>query len=126
MDELYRLKAREYGSTQQTPVLFEDHILGIRPNGDLVCLALDGTLVWASGKDYRFGLGPMMLVDGLILAMDDFGTITMAEASVEAFKPLGRFAAFDGHDAWGPFATAGTRVICRDFTTMRCFDFGAQ
>jgi len=126
MDELYRLKAREYGSTQQTPVLLKDHILGIRPNGDLVCLALDGTLVWASGKDYRFGLGPMMLVDGLILAMDDFGTITMAEASVEAFKPLGSFAAFDGHDAWGPFATAGTRVICRDFTTMRCFDFGAQ
>ena len=41
---------------------------------------LEGGELWNSGSD-RFGHGPYMIADGLILAMDNRGKLTMAEAT---------------------------------------------
>jgi outer membrane protein assembly factor BamB len=119
---VFRLDAETFGATQQTPIFFEDHLYGVRPNGELVCLDLMGKVLWSSGPGHRFGLGPFLVADGKIFAMDDKGGLSMAVASPAAFKLLGKAKVLDGHDSWGPMALAGGRMIVRDLTRMACID----
>jgi len=118
----FRLDADTFGATQQTPVLHEGHLYGVRPNGELVCLDLNGKVLWASGMGHRFGLGPFLVANGKILVMNDDGDLTMAQATPEGFKILAHAKVLDGHDAWGPMTIAGTRLIVRDLTRMVCLD----
>ena len=121
----FKLPQTVFGATQQTPILLKDHIYGIRPDGQLVCLDLKGKLVWASGA--KFGLGPVMIAGGLIFAMDDEGKLSLFEASPEKCVPLGQADVFqEGHESWGPMALAGGRLIVRDFTRMTCLDVGVK
>ncbi len=120
---LARLKAGQFGSTQQTPIFHGGHIYGVREKDkELVCLDSNGKELWHSGPEHRFGLGPYLIADGLIYVMNDDGVLTMAEASPKGYKQLGRAPVIDGHDAWGPMAMAGGRLLVRDFTRMVCLD----
>ena len=118
----FRLEADVFGATQQSPILYNDHLYGVRPNGELVCLDFDGNVRWASGMGHRFGLGPYMIADGKIFVMDDHGELTMAEATPDGFRLLAQAKVLDGHDSWGPMAIAGGRFIVRDLTRMVCLD----
>jgi outer membrane protein assembly factor BamB len=118
----FRLDADTFGATQQTPILYQDHLYGIRPNGELVCLNLQGKLLWASGMAHRFGLGPFLIADHKILAMNDAGDLTMAEAAPQGFRFLARAKVLDGHDAWGPMAMANGHLIARDLSQLICLD----
>ena len=119
---VFRLDADTFGATQQTPILHDGHLYGVRPNGELVCLDLLGKVVWASGMNHRFGLGPFLVADGKIFVLDDNGELTMAQATPEGFRPLAHAKVLTGHDAWGPMAIAGGRLIVRDLTRMTCLD----
>jgi outer membrane protein assembly factor BamB len=119
---VFRLDADTFGATQQTPILHDGHLYGVRPNGELVCLNLQGKVLWTSGTRHRFGLGPFLVANGKILVMDDKGQLTMAQAAPEGFKLLASAKVLDGHDAWGPMAMVGGRLIVRDLTRMVCLD----
>jgi outer membrane protein assembly factor BamB len=121
-EPLFQLKPDVFGSTQQTPILFNGYIYGVRPDGQLVCLNLEGELVWVSGTSHRFGLGPYMIANGLIYAMDDSGLLTLVEATPAGYKQLAQSQVLNGHDSWGPMALAGGRLIARDLTRMVCLD----
>jgi len=117
---------------QQTPIFYNGLLYGIQPKdagslkGQLVCYKPDGTMVWTSGQDNRFGLGPFMLADNKFYILDDEGTLTMADASKPEFTPLGKADLLKGHDAWGPLALAGSRLLVRDMNTLACVELGAQ
>lgn len=80
-EPIFRLDPKVFGATQHTPIFYRGHIYGVRPDGELVCLAPDGTIRWRSGSAHRFGLGPFMIAGGLIYAMDDSGLLSLAEAT---------------------------------------------
>lgn len=119
---LYRLKPTVFGAAQQTPILYRGSLYGIRPNGELVCLSLAGKVNWTSGAKYKFGLGPFMIADGLLLAMNDDGLLILAKATPEAFEPLAQAEVLTGHESWAPMALAGGRLLVRDLTRMVCLD----
>ncbi len=121
---LWRLTAEQFGATQQTPIYRDGHLFGIRPDGQLICLDLDGRIVWASGPRARFGIGPLLIAGDLIYLMDDHGQLTIAELSTQAYRPLATARVLDGHESWGPMALAGDRLLVRDLTTLRCLDVG--
>lgn len=121
---LWRLDAKLFGATQQTPILYRDHLFGVRPDGQMACLDLDGNVVWTSGPKARFGIGPFLIAGGLMYLMDDDGQLTLAETSTRAYKPLATARVLDGHESWGPMALAGDRLIVRDLTTMACLHVG--
>jgi outer membrane protein assembly factor BamB len=124
----FRLTPKQFNSEQQTPIYFDGHLYAVRKRGggQLVCMDLEGGELWNSGAD-RFGHGPYMIADGLILVMDNRGKLTMAEATPTHYRRLGQCTVFqDGHDAWGPMALAGGRLIVRDMTQMACLDIGAK
>lgn len=121
-----RFPPQRFGSMQHTPVLYKGFIYGVRERDrQMVCLNLDGEEQWSSGSQYRFGLGPYMIANDLLLALDDDGTLTLAEATPEAFRPLARAKVLEGHDCWGPMAIVKGRLIVRSMTEMICLDLTA-
>jgi outer membrane protein assembly factor BamB len=123
VETLFRLKAKEFDSPQQTPILYDGNLYAVRSDGQLACADLGGKVLWASGPSHTFGLGPYLIADGLLFVMNDKGVLTLAEATPVGYKPLGQAAIFEhGRDAWGPMAIAGGRLLVRDFTRMACLD----
>ena len=121
---LFRLAPEVFGATQHTPILFENHLYGVRADGKFTCLTLDGKVVWTSGQAERFGLGSFILADGLIFAMNDSSLLRLIEATPQKYTPLAQAQVLKGHDSWAPLALAGDRLIVRDLTRMVCLEVG--
>ena len=126
---LYRHRpAQGFACEQQTPVLFGGHLFGIMPKdggslrSELVCWDPAGKLVWSSGQTRRFGLGPYLLADGKLLLLNEDGVLTVAEATVEGFRPLGSAKILEGPDAWAPMALVDGRLLARDTHQLVCVD----
>ncbi len=125
-EPVYRLKPEVFGSSQHTPILYEGHLYGVRPDQQLVCLDLDGKVLWTSTPAHRFGLGPYAIANGLLYVMDDEGLLTLAAATPSAFAPLSHAKVLEGPDAWGPMAFVSGRLILRDLKKMVCLDIVAH
>jgi outer membrane protein assembly factor BamB len=120
---LWRQPPGVFGSDQQTPILYNGLIYGVIPSGEMACLRPDGTQVWSSGPTNRFGLGPYLLADGVLLVLSDqAGTLHMVEATPDGYNELTAADVLDGHDAWAPMAMAGNRLILRDLTRVVCLE----
>jgi len=121
----YRLKPQVFGSHQQTPILYNNHIYGVIPSKELACIDLSGKTLWTSGTS-RFGINAYMIADGKIYVMSDAGELVMAEASPSGYHELGRAKILGGAEPWGPLAIAGGRLLARDLTSMVCLDVKAN
>lgn len=119
---VWRVKPEVFGATQHSPVWDGKHLYGIRADGRLVCLGLDGKVVWASDTETTFGLGPLMMADRLILALSDDGRLDAVEATPAAYRRLTSAQIMEGHEVWAPLALAGGRLLARDMTRMVCLD----
>lgn len=120
-----RLKQREFGSRQQTPIFYQGYIYGVRPDKRLVCLDTDGNILWYSGAD-KFGWGPYLIADGLIYVMDDDGVLTIVEATNKQYRNLYQVKVLSGKESWGPMALVNGRLIVRDMETLACLDITAN
>ncbi len=113
---------------QQTPLLFEGHLLGVLPKdaatlrNQMVCVDPDDctNIIWSSGSTNRFGLGPFMIADGKIFLLSDNGTLTIIRPNTKQYIQLDQVQIFEGHDAWAPLAIADGYLILRDSKKMVC------
>ena len=120
---------------QQTAVYWNGHLFGILPKDagtlrtQFVCVnPADPTkIVWSSGKEARFGLGPYFIADNKFFILNDDGTLTIVRPSTKKYIQLEQIKVFeDGHDAWAPFALADGYLILRDSKTMVCIDLNRE
>jgi len=118
----YRLGPEVFGATQHTPIVYENHVYGVRPDGKFVCLTLEGKTVWVSETGQQFGLGPFLMADGLIFAVNDSGLLRLIEATPARYHLLGQAQVLKGRESWGPLALAGGRLLARDFTRLVCLE----
>lgn len=117
-------------SEQQTAIYFQDHIFTILPKdagskrNQFVCCQADDAMniLWTSGKEGRYGLGPYVLADGKFFILKDNGELSIAKATTQRFELLDKYKVLDGHDAWGPIAIADGRLLMRDSKTLVCID----
>jgi len=119
---LFRLPPETFGSGQQTPILYQQHLYGVIPDGRLACLDLQGNTVWTSGNTRRFGLGPYIIADGMIYVLNDTGTLTLVEATPAGYRQLAQATVLHDQDCWGPPALVSGRLIVRSLTEMVCLD----
>jgi outer membrane protein assembly factor BamB len=125
----FKLEPEVFGSEQQTPIFYQGYIYGIRPDRRLVCLDLNGNVVWTSPETHLFGprgLGPYTIVNGMIYILDDTGVLTLVDATPSGYVQLAEAKVMDGIEAWGPMAVASDRLILRDMNKMICLDIGEQ
>jgi outer membrane protein assembly factor BamB len=118
---LYRLKQDIFSAEQHTPIYYRDHFYGMAVNGKMVCLAPSGKPMWNSGTE-TFGRGPYLIADGMIFVMNDFGVLTLLEASPVGYNQLARAKVLQERDSWGPMALVDGRLLVRDPKTMVCLD----
>jgi outer membrane protein assembly factor BamB len=119
----YTLPRKSFNSEQHTPIFYNGHLYGVRKvRGKMLCMDLKGNAIWDSG-DLKFGHGPYMIADGMLLALADDGLLVAMEATPERCRPLAQFQALDGGvEAWGPMAIASGRLVIRDLRRMVCLD----
>jgi len=118
---------------QQTPVIFQGHLLGILPKdagplrNQLICVSPDNfnQVIWSSGQDKRFGLGPYMIADNKLFIVSDDATLTIVRPSITGYQELDSYRVMEGQDAWGPLAIADGYLVMRDSKTMVCLDLAA-
>jgi len=116
-----------FGSMQQTPVFYNGNIYGVGMNKQLVCLDLQGNVVWTSTSASTFGSGPYAIADGLLYVLDDSGVLTLVEPGPSGYNPLAQAKVIaDGLECWGPMAFASGRLIVRDFTRLVCLDIAGK
>jgi outer membrane protein assembly factor BamB len=123
---VFRLGPKVFGAEQQTPIFYEGHIYGVRPDRQLACLDLNGQIVWTSGSGHKFGLGPYTIGDGLIYVMNSSGLLSLAEATPTGYVQLGQSKVLEGPESWGPMAIVSGRLILRDLKRMICVDVAGQ
>jgi len=117
---------------QQTPIYHAGLLYGIMPKDagtlreQFVCYHPEGRFVWSSGPDNRFGLGPFLLADGKFYVLSDNGVLSLLQANAATLVVLDQARILDGHDAWGPLAIAGDRMLLRDATRMVCIYAGVN
>jgi outer membrane protein assembly factor BamB len=123
---LFKLEPEVFGATQHTPILFENHLYGVRADGRFVCIDLQGKPLWASDAGQQFGLGGFVIGDGLIFAINDSGLLRLIEATPQKYNLLGHAQVLPGHESWGPMALADGRLFARDLTHLVCLDVAAH
>jgi outer membrane protein assembly factor BamB len=123
---VWRLAPEEFGATQHTPIFHDGRIFGTRPNGQFVCLGLDGKVVWASPVGDPFGMGPFLFADGLFFVMNESGKLSLVDGSTARFNLLDQAPVLNGLESWGPMALAGGRLLARDLTRLVCVDVAAR
>ena len=117
-----------FACEQHTPILYKGHLFTVLPNDagamkrQAVCMDLNGRVIWTSGTDGRFGLGPFLIGDDKLFILDDNGLLTMARATTDGYLPLDQAKVLNGKDAWGPMALVDGRLILRDLKRMICLD----
>jgi outer membrane protein assembly factor BamB len=123
---LFKLPPEVFGATQHSPVVLDGLIYGVRPDGRFACINLDGKPVWASDSSQQFGLGPFMVADGLILAMNDSGLLRLIQPSASQYTLLAQAQVLKGRESWGPLTLAGGRLLARDLTRLVCLSLPSQ
>lgn len=122
---LYRLEPEVFGSDQQTPVFYDGFIYGVRPDCQLVCLDVEGNVVWASGKEF-VKLGPWAIINGMLYVMDGEGRLTLVKATPKGYEEIAETTVIEGHESWGPIAYVNGRIIVRNLTKMACVKIDSE
>ena len=94
-----------------SPVLWKGFIYGFDGNR---LVSID----WATGKrlwsEEGLGRGTLILVDGHLVALSDQSELVIAEASGDAFRPLGKPQAVLSGRCWTAPAFSGGRIFVRN------------
>jgi outer membrane protein assembly factor BamB len=123
---LFKLDPEVFGATQHTPILYNNYIFGVRDDGRFVCLDVDGKPMWTSESGQQFGLGPFLLADGMIFALNDSGLLRLIEATPQKYNLLAQAQVLKGRESWGPMALADGRLYARDLTRLVCLDVAGR
>lgn len=111
---------------QQTPVVWDGMMYAIEPKdagplrNQLICVDPNDVtkVIWTSGKDGRFGLGPYLIADQKMYILDDEGVLTLVKPDKKKYVQLAQKKIIDGVDAWGPMALADGYLVLRDSKKM--------
>ena len=132
---------RQFGDQTKPPVLYHGCFYGEYSTNErhdgLVCMSMEGKIMWQTKRSPDFNKGSMILADGLILATDGAQTLYLIEPDSSGYKQLASAKVLGeggtgsendplasrvgGHTQnWAPLALADGRLLLRDQTRLKC------
>lgn len=133
----------EFGDQTKPPIMHNGYFYaqyGTNNRRDgLVCMSMDGEVMWRTRRNPDFNKGSMILVDGLIIATDGANGLYLIEPSPEGYKPIATaellklggvdesnpMTSFGGSTQnWAPIALSQGRLLVRDQNQMYCIKVG--
>lgn len=131
VSELY--KNADFGAHTKPPLLYDGYFYAQFSTNDrrdgLVCMSMDGQVMWKTGREPGFNKGSMILADGLIFATDGDKTLYLIEPDPSAFKPIASAEVLEivavaepryGNQNWAPIALADGKLLIRDQSQIVC------
>lgn len=120
-------KTEEAGSKMHPAVLLENHLyLNTTGNpSQLTCMTLDGEVLWEEKSAPSFGLGALILLDGLILNQNGKnGDLYLIDPSPSGYKEVSKVSLFKNQtpQAWSPLAFSNGKLLIRNMEEMVCVD----
>jgi outer membrane protein assembly factor BamB len=132
-------KHNEFGDHTKPPILHNGYFYAQFSTNNkrdgLVCMNMDGEVLWKTGQDPAFDKGSMILADGLILATDGRKKLYLIEPDPSGFKPIasaellkegglkeGARRSRNGGSTqnWGPIALVDGKLLIRDQQQLYC------
>jgi len=118
-------KSKVIASHHSDPVLIDGYLYGYsgQSNGGdaLKCVELKtGKEAWSAGKEAGWGM--LLLVDGLLLCLNNNGTLLLVEPTPTAFKKVAEFNAIKGNPVWTVPVVAAEKVFVRHKEHLICYD----
>lgn len=131
----------EFGDQTKPPILHNGYFYaqyGTNSRRDgLVCMSIDGEIMWKTKRSPDFNKGSMILADGLILATDGAKTLYLIEPDPSEFRPvasaelLGEGGTGSEDDPlasrvggrtqnWAPIALSDGKLLIRDQSQLKC------
>lgn len=109
-----------------SPVLYNNYIYGL-DEGFLTCLdAETGKRMWRKSRDAQYGHGQMLLTNGRIVLLSEYGELVLIAPSPEGLRELSKVAALPGEKTWNPLALARGRAYLRNHLEAVCLELPAQ
>jgi outer membrane protein assembly factor BamB len=118
-------KTDEFGTHVHPAILVDGYLYGHCSTNEtrdgMMCLSLDGKVMWKTGRNPLFDKGGFILVDGLFLSVDGHrGWLYLIEPSPKGFKELAKAKLLDTQTCWAPLALCDGKLLIRDQKQMRC------
>jgi len=128
----------EFGDETKTPLLYNGYFYAmhraVSKRDGLVCMDMNGKIMWKTRRNPNFDFGSMLLADGLILANDGFKTLYLIEPDPTAFKAISKVeilgeggaiaedwaAPLGNTQNYAPLALADGKLLIRDQYRMFC------
>jgi outer membrane protein assembly factor BamB len=126
----------EFGDQTKTPLMHNGYFYaqyGTNNRRDgLVCMDMNGEIMWKTRRSPDFNKGSMILADGLILATDGQFSLYLIEPDPTGFRPIasaellkeeadeGATGAAAPTQNWAPVALADGKLLIRDQSRMLC------
>ncbi|MCI0641507.1 MAG: PQQ-like beta-propeller repeat protein [Gemmataceae bacterium] len=99
-------------------VRYKDHLYGF-DDASLTCLDFrTGKVAWS---ERGFDKGSLMIADGHLFILGEYGTAAVAEATPEEYREKGRFE-FSSRKCWTMPVVANGRLFLRDEQKLACYD----
>jgi outer membrane protein assembly factor BamB len=131
---------KEFGDQTKPPVLYKGYFYGEYGTNErhdgMVCMSLDGQIMWKTKRSPDFNKGSMILADGLLLATDGAKSLYLIELDSSGYKQLASAEFFPEGAAgpendiasrvggrnqnWAPMALADGKLLVRDQTQLKC------
>lgn len=131
--ELFRTE--EFGSHTQPAILkdgyfYSQYSTNTRKDG-LVCMSMEGKIMWKTLRSPLFDKGGMILADGLLIGTDGSTKLYLIDPDPTAFKPIASAVMFkegSGNPSgiggstqnWGPLALSDGKLLIRDQSKLIC------
>lgn len=132
-------KHNEFGDHTKPPIVYKGYFYGQFSTNNkrdgLVCMDMEGKILWKTKNSPKFDKGSMILADGLIIATDGTNKLFLIEPDPSGFKSLAsteimksggvdnrnRMTNFGGSTQnWAPIALADGKLLVRDQSRMYC------
>ena len=129
----------EFGDQTKTPLFYKGYFYaeyGTNNRRDgMVCMDMDGKIMWKTKREPDFNKGSMILADGLILATDGSKSLYLIEPDPTAFKMISKaellkegssngdpMASRVGGSTqnWAPIALSNGKLLIRDQSRLLC------
>ncbi len=128
----------QFGDQTKPAIFYKDHFYALyRTNAKrdgMVCMDLNGNLLWKTRRNPDFNRGSIIIADGLMLATDGAKTLYLVEPDPAGFKQLAKaellieqkddgsnqFMSSFGVQNWAAMALAEGKLLLRDQTHMIC------
>jgi len=117
-------KTKEFEDQTKPPLLHNGYFYGIfgtnTKREGLVCMGMNGKIMWKTQRNPSFDKGSMIFADGLILATDGSKSLYLIEPDPTSFKPISKADFLEGSQNWSPLALADGKLLIRDQNRMLC------